>query len=102
MHITVSARHDVRLVDALRTRAHHVIDGLGQLGNRVLEGTAIFDSVAGSAWVELRLHLTGGKLLVATAQAADHRTALDRVAEKVRRQVQRAHSRPLAHRHAIG
>ena len=102
MHITVSARHDVRLVDALRTRAHDVIDGLGHLGHRVLNGTAIFDLVAGSAWVELRLNLTGGQLLVATAAASDHRTALDLVADKVRRQVERAHSRTLAHRHALG
>lgn len=102
MHITVSARHDVRLVDALRTRAHEALDRLGHIGNRVIEGTAIFDSIAGSAWVEFRMHLTGGTMLVATAEAPDHRTALDRVEEKVRRQVQRANARPLAHRHALG
>ena len=102
MHITVSARHDVRLVDTLRIRAHDALDRLGRIGNRVLEGTAIFDSIAGSAWVELRLHLTGGTMLVATAEAPDHRTALDRVEEKVRRQVRRANDRPLAHRHALG
>ena len=102
MHITISARHDVRVVDALRTRAHAVLDRLGRIGDRVLEGTAIFDSIAGSAWVELRLHLSGGATVVATAEAADHRTALELVADKVRRQVQRAHARPLAHRHAIG
>jgi ribosome-associated translation inhibitor RaiA len=102
MQITVSARHDVRLVDSLRTRAHAVLGRLGQLGDRVLEGTAIFDSIAGSAWVELRLHLVGGKMLVATAEAPDHRTALDRVEGKARRQVRRANTRPLAHRHAMG
>lgn len=102
MHITISARHDVRIVDVLRARAHAVLDRLGQLGDRVLEGTAVFDSIAGSAWVELRLHLTGGTMLVATAEAADHRTALELVADKVRRQVRRANTRPLAHRHALG
>lgn len=102
MHITVSARHEVRLVDALRERAHGALARLGRIGNRVMEGTAIFDSIAGSAWVELRLHLAGGTLLVATAEALDHRTALDLVEEKARRQVRRAHARPLAHRHALG
>lgn len=102
MHITVSARHDVRPVDTLRSRAHAILVRLGSLGDRVLEGTAIFDSIAGSAWVELRLHLSGGGLLVARAQAVDHRTALDRVEVKARRQVRRANTRPLAHRHAEG
>jgi ribosome-associated translation inhibitor RaiA len=102
MQITVSARHDVHPVDTLRARAHAVLDRLGQLGDRVLEGTAIFDTIAGSAWVELRLHLSGGRMLVATASAADHRTALDLVEDRARRQVRRANTRPLAHRHAIG
>lgn len=102
MQITVSARHDVHLLDTLRNRAHAVLARLGTVGDRVLEGTAIFDTIAGSAWVELRLHLSGGSLLVATAKATDHRTALDLVEEKARRQVRRANTRPLAHRHALG
>jgi ribosome-associated translation inhibitor RaiA len=89
-------------VDTLRERAHDALGRLGRIGNRVMEGTAIFDSIAGSAWVELRLHLSGGTLLVATAEAPDHRTALDLVEEKARRQVRRANARPLAHRHALG
>lgn len=102
MQITVSARHDVRLVETLQNRAHAVLDRLGRIGDRVLEGTAIFDVIAGSAWVELRLRLSGGTLLIASAEATDHRTALDLVEVKVRRQVHRANSRPLAHRHALG
>jgi ribosome-associated translation inhibitor RaiA len=100
MQITISARHEVRLLDTLRSRAHAILDRLGRIGDRALNGTAIFDVIGGSAWVELRLHLSGGKLLVATAEAPDHRTALDLVEAKARRQVERANTRPIAHRHA--
>lgn len=101
MQITVSARHHLPLVDTLRQRTHLVLDRLGRIGDRALEGTAVFDTIAGRAWVELRLHLTGGTMVIASAEAPDHRSALDQVEEKVRRQVRRANTRPLAHRHAV-
>jgi ribosome-associated translation inhibitor RaiA len=101
MQITVSTRHHLALVEAVRQRAHLVLDRLGRIGDRALEGTAVFDVVAGRAWVELRLRLNAGTLVVATAEASDHRSALDQVEEKVRRQVRRAITRPLAQRHAV-
>jgi ribosome-associated translation inhibitor RaiA len=44
--------------------------------------------------VELRLHLAGGEILVSRGDSVDHRTALDRAEEKLRRQVERASDRP--------
>jgi ribosome-associated translation inhibitor RaiA len=38
---------------------------------------------------ELRLHLARGERLVARGEADDHRTALDRAEEKLRRQLDR-------------
>jgi ribosome-associated translation inhibitor RaiA len=101
MQITVSTRHHLALVDALRQRAHLVLDRLGRIGDRAIEGTAVFDVIAGRSWVELRVRLRGGTLVVASAEGPDHRSALDQVEEKVRRQVRRANTRPLAHRHAV-
>jgi ribosomal subunit interface protein len=98
MHVTVSARH-VTLDDALRDRAAAVLQRLGRLGDCALEGTAVFDVVGGAPWVELRLRCPGGRVLVATAEAADHRSALDKVDLKVRRQLRRVVTRPRAQRH---
>ncbi len=99
MPVTVSARH-VTLDDRLRTRAGEVLDRLGRLGGRVLGATAVFDCVAGIPWVEVRVHCRGGRVLVATAVADNHRRALDKVDRKSRRQLRRLHTRPLALRHA--
>ena len=43
--------------------------------------------------VEIRLHLAQGEVLVARGDAPDHRTALDRAEEKLRRQIERASER---------
>jgi ribosomal subunit interface protein len=99
MHVTVSTRH-VPIDGSLRDRAEEILHRLGRLGDRALEGTVVFDVVGGTPWVELRLHCPGGKVLVGTAESGDHRSALDRVELKVRRQLRRVVTRPLAQRHA--
>jgi len=99
MHVTVSARHHLTLSDAMRQRAHEVIDRLSRIGDRVLEATAVFDEVAGRARAEVRLHCRGDRVLVATAETVDHRSALDAVEEKLRRQVRREQTRSLGLRH---
>lgn len=101
MQITISTRHSLSLVDAVRQRAHLVLDRIGRIGDRALEGSAIFDVIAGRAFVELRVRLRGDTMVIACADGPDHRTALDEVEEKARRQVRRANTRPLAHRHAV-
>ncbi len=100
MRITVSTRHHLQLSEAMRSRALEVIDRLARVGDLVLEATAVFDQVAGRALAEIRLHCRGERVLVATAEAGDHRSALDAVEEKLRRQVRRAQTRPLGLRHA--
>jgi ribosome-associated translation inhibitor RaiA len=44
--------------------------------------------------VEVRLHVAGGETLVARGEGADHRSALDRAEERLRRQLERASTRP--------
>jgi len=93
MQTTISARHcDVS--DPLRERAISVGERLGSLASQAMEMTVVFDSEGIQQTVELRLHLAGGEILVATVEEADHRTALDRAEEKLRRQVERASDRP--------
>lgn len=99
MQVTVSARHHVTLSDPLRRRAREVARRLARVGDRALRATVVFDEVAGTAQAEIRLHCRGDRVLVATAEGADHRSALDAVEEKLRRQVRRVVTRPLALRH---
>ncbi len=101
MHVTVSARHNLAIDAALRDRAHEVLDRLGRAGDRALEGTVVFDTVAGQSHAEIRMHCVGGQVLVASAEAGDHRSALDQVEEKLRRQLRRVQKRPLAQRHVV-
>ena len=49
----------------------------------------MFDVVPQAGQVEVRLHLAGGKFLVASAEAPEHRTALDQVEDRLRRQLER-------------
>jgi ribosome-associated translation inhibitor RaiA len=59
-----------------------------------MEMTVTFDVAGQGQIAELRLHLASGEVLVAKGDGPDHRTALDRAEEKLRRQVERVSDRP--------
>jgi ribosomal subunit interface protein len=93
MQITITARHR-EMSDALRARAASVVQRLGNLAPQCMEMIVVFDSEGPQQTAELRIHLRGGAVVVAGGKGVDHRTALDRAEEKVRRQVERAANRP--------
>jgi ribosomal subunit interface protein len=93
MQTTITARH-CEVPEALRERALAVTERLGTLASRPLEATVTFHADGLEQVVELRLHDSRGELFVATGTAADHRTALDRAEEKLRRQLEKANGRP--------
>jgi ribosomal subunit interface protein len=93
MQPTITARH-CEVSDALRERAGNVVERLGNLANRPMESTVVFDTDGTEMTVEIRLHLARGETLVARGEGPDHRTALDRAEDKLRRQVERASDRP--------
>ena len=93
MQTTITARH-CEIPDVLRARAISVVERLGNLASQAMEMTVVFDTEGLQQTVELRLHLRGGEILVATGEGVDHRSALDRAEEKLRRQVERASARP--------
>jgi ribosomal subunit interface protein len=93
MQTTITARH-CEVSDPLRARAISVGERLGSLAAQAMEMTVVFSSEGLRQTAELRLHLAGGEILVATGEEVDHRTALDRAEEKLRRQVKRASDRP--------
>ncbi len=93
MRTTITARH-VEVPETLRRRAAEVLDRLGGVAPRPVEASVVFDAEGLNQVVELRLHVSRGEIFVAKGQAADHRTALDRAEEKLRRQLERANGRP--------
>lgn len=88
MQTTITARH-CEISDALRTRASAIAERLGGLASRPLEATVIFDTEGPAQTVELRLHDSRGERFVARGEAPDHRTALDRAEERLRRQLEK-------------
>jgi ribosomal subunit interface protein len=89
MHTTITARH-CEISGELRDRAEAVLARLGNHASRPVDGTVVFDSANGHLSAEIRLHVAKGDLFVASGEATDHRTALDRAEEKVRTQLNRA------------
>lgn len=93
MQTTITVRH-CEISDALRERAITVVERLGNMAYRPMDMTVVFDTDGIQQTAELRLHLARGEVLVAKGEGADHRSALDRAEEKLRRQVERVSDRP--------
>jgi putative sigma-54 modulation protein len=93
MQTTITARH-CEISDALRERALTVVERLGNIATRPLEATVVFDVEGQQQTAEVRIHLSRGEVLVAKGEAEEHRTALDRAEDKVRKQLEKASARP--------
>ncbi len=93
MDVIVTARHG-EVPEALRRKAEEVVARLARLAHRPTAANVTFDQEHRRATAELRLTAARGVLFVATGEAADHRTALDRVAAKLRRQLDKAATSP--------
>ena len=91
--VTVAARHCDIGTD-LRERAEAIAQRLAGLTPFAREAAVVFDTGPLDGQVELRLHLAGGRVLVASAEAPEHRTALDQVESRMRRQLERPAARP--------
>jgi ribosomal subunit interface protein len=89
MQTTITARH-CEIPEALRERALTVVQRLGNFATRPIEATVVFDVEGDRQTTEIRLHVARGEMLVATAEAEDHRTALDRAEDKLRKQLEKA------------
>ena len=92
MQTTITARH-CEISEALRERVRAVVERLGELAHRPIETAVVFDMEGKQATAELRLHASRGEVLVAHGEADDHRTALDRAEEKLRRQLDKTSPR---------
>ena len=89
MRLTITARH-CDIPEDLRARARARLERLDRLAPRSHHLQLIFGAEHGRPTVELRLHTNRKQVHVATADGADHRSALDRAVAKVRRQLDKA------------
>ena len=89
MRVTITARHTDVSPD-LRVRTRALVERLARVAPRPEDAQAIFSGDHGQAIVELRLHVARGKVLVGRAEAVDHRSALDRAAARIRRQLDKS------------
>jgi len=93
MDIIITARHG-EVPEALRLRAELVLTRLARFAHRPTAANVTFDLAHQQALAELRLTAARGALHVATGEARDHRTALDRAAAKLRRQLDKLTTSP--------
>ena len=105
MRPTITARH-CEIPNALRDRTVEVVERLANLASRPMESAVVFDTDGTEPRVEIRLHVARGETLIATGAGADHRTALDRAEEKLKRQIERAadwprRGRPIQSNHPL-
>jgi ribosomal subunit interface protein len=93
MEIIITARHD-EIAEVLRARAERVVARLARLANRPTAAHVTFGVDHQRATAEVHLTAARGAVHVASADAADHRTALDRAAAKLRRQLDKQEANP--------
>jgi len=92
MRTIITARH-CEIPDGLRERAAAVMERLGKVAPRPQRAQVVFDAEHNRKIVEAQVSLPRGQVCVVSAEAADFRSALDRAAEKLRRQLRKSASR---------
>ena len=98
---TITARH-CEIPAELRARADEVCRRLGAQTRNPLEASVTFDVDGQIRVAEIRLHNAHGDVFIARGDGKDHRSALDRAEEKLRRQVEKRHAGPRRDRLAAG
>ncbi|MCU0620634.1 MAG: HPF/RaiA family ribosome-associated protein [Gemmatimonadales bacterium] len=90
--MNVTTRH-CEIDEALETRARAVAERIGTVAVRPIECTVLFDAEGQLQVAELRLRDARGESFIGRGEGENHRTALDRAEERLRRQLQSASGR---------
>jgi len=91
MRVTITARHR-DIPDGLKERAGAVLGRLAKLASRPTSAQVTFGMDHQRATAEIILKAARGAVHVASADAPDHRKALDRASSKLRRQLDKRES----------
>lgn len=92
METTVTARH-CEISELLQERAATIADRVSALAMRPISCTIVFDVEGTHSLAELRLLDARGETLVSRGEGPDHRSALDRAEERLKRQLETASGR---------
>ena len=93
MRTTITARHQT-IPEDLKARAVTVVARLARRAGRPTSAHVTFDTSRVMASAEIVLNAARNAVFVASAAARDPRTALDRVAAKLQRQLMKRARRP--------
>lgn len=88
MITSITARH-CDISDELRARAETILGRLSSHLTSPIDATVVFDN-APQASAEIRINGGRDHLFVATGEDRDHRSALDRAEDKIRRQMDKS------------
>jgi len=88
----VTARH-CEISEPLQERAGTIADRVSALAIRPISCTVVFDVEGTQSIAELRLLDARGDTLVSRGEGPDHRSALDRAEERLKRQLETASGR---------
>jgi ribosomal subunit interface protein len=94
MRTTVTTRH-CEIPDELKARADTLVQKVAKAAHRPQSADVVFDNDHGDKVVEIQLKLTRGQVRIASAEAEDFRTALDRAVAKMRNQLDKNPGRPV-------
>jgi ribosomal subunit interface protein len=93
MQTTITARHG-EIPEELKARAHVLVERLALRTTRPTSAQVTFVVERARAEAEIVLKAARGATFVARAEADDARTALDRVAAKLQRQLEKTDDKP--------
>lgn len=86
MRVTITARH-TDIDDDVRAHTKELVEKVAKLARRPHHAQVIFTEDHGEAGVEIEVHVPRGRIHIAKASAADHRSALDLAIARVKRQL---------------
>jgi ribosomal subunit interface protein len=91
MEISITVRHTT-VPRSLKEKARELIEKLANRAHRPHHAAVVFDSDHGRSVVELKLLMPKSQVVVASAEADDFKSALDRVIEKAGNQLDKTPS----------
>jgi ribosomal subunit interface protein len=101
MEITINARH-CTVPDSLRNQALQRLGRLARIDRRITAATLVVDGTRTGRRAEARVSVAGGPPLIAHAEGATLRAAMDGAVQRIERQLKRRRQRTVDRRTRAG
>ena len=86
MRLTITARH-TEIDDELRAQTRELVQKVLKFARRPHHAQVTFSEAHGEMEAEIEVHVPRGRIHIAKAAAADHRSALDAAIGRMKRQL---------------